>query len=45
MSTQLMISMLKQAQNGEQMLAILDGFTAQDSGSEYNEPTLETIEF
>jgi hypothetical protein len=45
MPTTLMISMLKQATNGEELLAILDTITAEDVAAESNEPTLEPIEF
>lgn len=45
MSKELMISMLKSGKNGEQILAILDTITAEDDSSEYNEPTLDPIEF
>ena len=45
MPTQLMVSMLKQANNGEELLAILDTITAEDQSSEYNEPTLDPIDF
>jgi len=45
MPTQLMVSMLKQAKNGDELLTILDTITAQDESSEYNEPTLDSIEF
>lgn len=46
MSKQLMISMLQQAQTGDQMLSILDSITTEDTSGEYtNQPTLETIEF
>ena len=40
-----MISMLQSGKNGEQILSILDTITAQDESSEYNEPTLDSIEF
>lgn len=45
MPTQLMVSMLKQAENGDQLLTILDTITAQSESSEYNEPTLDSIDF
>jgi hypothetical protein len=45
MSKELMISMLQSGKNGEQILSILDTITAQDESSEYNEPTLDSIEF
>lgn len=45
MTTKLMISMLKQANNGQDLLAILDSLTAEDNSSEYKEPTLEYIDF
>lgn len=45
MSTNLMISMLKQATNGNDLLAILDTLTTEDVAVESNQPTLETIEF
>jgi hypothetical protein len=45
MSKETLIGMLKTGKNGEQILAILDSFTAEDSSSEYNEPTLDTIDF
>lgn len=45
MPTQLMVSMLNQAKNGEELLTILDTITAQNESSEYNEPTSEFIEF
>ena len=45
MPTQLMVSMLNQAKNGEELLTILDTITAQSESSEYNEPTLEYIDF
>ena len=37
--------MLRSGKNGEQILSILDSFTAHDESSEYNEPILESIEF
>ena len=41
-----MISMLKTGKNGNEILAILDSFTAQDEAVTIkNQPTLETIEF
>lgn len=40
-----MISMLKQATNGNDMLAILDTLTEDVSVESVNEPTLETVEF
>ena len=45
MSKQLMISMLKSGKNGNDILAILDTITEEDQPSEYNEPTLDSIEF
>ncbi len=45
MSKEIMISMLKSGKNGEQILAILDTITGEDQPSEYNEPTLDHIEF
>ena len=45
MSKEIMISMLKTGKNGEEILTILDSFTAEDNSSEYNEPTLDSIEF
>ena len=45
MPTTLMISMLKQANNGDELLAILDTLAAKDEAVEYNEPTLESIPF
>jgi hypothetical protein len=45
MTKQLMVSMLKQANNGQELLTILDSLTAQDQSSEYKEPTLEYIDF
>jgi hypothetical protein len=44
MSKQLMISMLKQGNNGEQILQILDTIVAPDDSSDA-EPTLEEIQF
>jgi hypothetical protein len=45
MSKDLMISMLKQANNGQELISILDTISGQDETSEYNEPTLDSIEF
>ena len=46
MSKELMISMLSAGNNGQQILEILDSFTAQDEAvTNSNQPTLETIEF
>ena len=40
-----MISMLQSGKNGEQILAILNTLTGDNQPSEYNEPTLDSIEF
>ena len=40
-----MISMLNQATNGNDLLAILDTLTEDVSVESVNEPTLETVEF
>jgi len=45
MSKELMISMLNTGKNGEQILAILDTIASEDSNSEYNESTVDSIEF
>ena len=45
MSKDLMVSMLKQANNGQELLSILDTLTGENQPSEYNEPTLDSIEF
>lgn len=46
MTTSVMISMLRQAQNGEQMLTILDSLVNDTVENEMNiQPTLEEIEF
>jgi hypothetical protein len=45
MSKELMISMLESGKNGDQILSILDTITGQTENSEYNEPTLDSIEF
>jgi len=45
MSKQVMISMLNQANNGQELLTILDSLTAEDNSSEYKEPTSEFIDF
>jgi hypothetical protein len=45
MTKELMISMLKSGENGTDILTILDTITAQDESSEYNDPTLDSIEF
>lgn len=45
MSKQVMISMLDQANNGQELLTILDSFTAESNNSEYKEPTSEFIDF
>lgn len=46
MSTKLMISMLKQANNGNDLLSILDTLVTEDiTETDMNQPTLEPIEF
>jgi hypothetical protein len=43
MTKQIMISLLRQGETGDQILAILDSFSDQSDASA--EPTLEEIEF
>ena len=45
MTNSLMISMLKQATNGNDLLAILDTLTEDVSVESDTQPTLETIDF
>lgn len=45
MSKKLMITLLEQANNGKDLLTILDSLTAEDNSSEYNESTLDSIEY
>jgi hypothetical protein len=45
MTNSLMISMLNQATNGNDLLAILDTLTEDVSVESDTQPTLETIEF
>jgi len=45
MSKQLMISMLKQGNNGEQILNILNTLIEENVTEEYKEPTINPIEF
>lgn len=40
-----MIGMLKAGKTGDEILTILDTITGEDQTSEYNEPTLDSIEF
>jgi len=45
MSKQLMISMLRQGNNGEEILNILNTFIEESVTEEYKEPTINPIEF
>lgn len=46
MSTKLMISMLRQANTGSDLLSILDTLVTEDvTETDINQPTLEPIEF
>ena len=47
MTKEVMISLLNRANNGDEMLAVIDGFSdTQPEDVEYtNQPTLDTIEF
>lgn len=47
MTKEVMISLLNRANNGNEMLAVIDGFSdTQPEDVEYtNQPTLDTIEF
>jgi hypothetical protein len=45
MSKQLMISMLRQGNNGEEILNILNTFGEESVTEEYKEPTSEFIDF
>ena len=45
MSKQLMISMLRQGNNGEEILNILNAFGEESVEENYNEPTINPIEF
>ncbi len=46
MTKDLILSLLNRAATGNEMLAVIDGFNdTQPAEVEYNEPTLEPIEF
>ena len=45
MSKQLMISMLRQGNSGEEILNILNTFTEESVTEEYKEPTINPIDF